>query len=316
MTVPKTLKPSAIASGRGDLDTLPDPLRPRENENDRAYAAFLLWCLSEPSERSKRLIGSSLSCGEANVRMWSKKYGWDRRLVQVPDAEWHALRGFRALMDLQNGAGQVAALRLAMDVVLDRAGYASVRHKVAAERQGEDTDTVATSQPAVDADAPKQGKQAPTSAFSTPLSDNELSMVDPSSYMRRLRSGILQDHLKPEDVRRQILLIDATLGYIARKVQSGELRVQVSDIPQLLKARALLTGLPTEQVAVAAHLQVQHQHTHEVAVESARMAEGRKNGGDALLSAMQEEVAELSTILRAVPRGRAQIIDATVKDEA
>jgi len=52
---------------------------------------------------------------------------------------------------------------------------------------------------------------------------------------------------------------------------------------------------------------VQHTHTHEVAQESARLADARKRGGPALLSAMQQEVAELSTILGAVPRQ--QVVD-------
>jgi hypothetical protein len=328
MVMPRTPKvPSApkVASEREELNGLPEPLRPRESENDRAYAAFLLWCLSEPSERSKRLIGSALNCGDANVRMWASKYAWDRRLVQVPDAEWHALRGYRALMDLQPGSAKVAALQLAMDVVLDRAGFASVRHQVSAERQGHGTQgvdptvrtpaTVPNEEPSeagVEAAPPIEPKRKPPetavqSPFSTPLSDAELGQLDPQEYVRKLRRKVLANHLRDEDVRRQVLLIDATLGLIAKKVQSGELRVQVSDIPQLIKARALLTGLPTEQVAVAGQVQVQHTHTHEVVQESARLAEARKRGGPALLTAMQDEVTELATILQAVPR--AQVID-------
>lgn len=314
-----TPAPPTPAVERGELDSLPEPLRPRENENDRAYAAFLLWCLSEPTERSKRLIGTALQCGDGNVRLWASRFAWDRRLVQVPDAEWHALRGYRALMDLQPGAAKVAALQVAMDVVLDRAGFASVRHQVAAERQGAGTQGVdpAVKRPAAPAPAPApppgpDGQPAPAQpakapAFATPLSDAELGQLDPQQYVAKLRRKVLANHLRDEDVRRQVLLIDAVLGLIAKKVQSGELRVQVSDIPQLIKARALLTGLPTEQLAVAGQVQVQHTHTHEVAQESARLADARKRGGPALLSAMQQEVAELSTILGAVPRQ--QVVD-------
>ena len=325
MARPKKLSEPRLAPPKGELETLPEPLRPRENENDRAYAAFLLWCMSTPDERSKRLIGSALGCGDANVRLWASNHAWERRMVQVPNAEWEALRAYRALMDLQPGSTKMAAMRLAMDVVLDRAGFASIRHQVAAERNGVGTQGVDPTVPppppppapvaaaaAPDAPvqpAPKQSEHT-TTAFRTPLSDNELTTLDPATYMRKLRSRVLENHLRDEDVRRQVLLIDATLGLIAKKVQSGELRVQVSDIPQLLKARALLTGLPTEQVAMAAQVQV--QHTHEVVVESARMADARKRGGSALLSAMQDEVAELGTILRAVPR--TQVLDVAVED--
>lgn len=324
-----TPAPPTPAAERGELASLPEPLQPRQAENDRAYAAFLLWCLSEPTERSKRLIGSALNCGDANVRLWASRFAWDRRLVQVPDAEWHALRGYRALMDLQPGSAKVAALQLAMDVVLDRAGFAAVRHQVSAERQGAGTQGVDPAvQPAAPpaaplpaaAPAPAQADTATVDAkrppapppFATPLSDAELGQLDPQEYVRKLRRKVLANHLRDEDVRRQVLLIDATLGLIAKKVQSGELRVQVSDIPQLIKARALLTGLPTEQVAVAGQVQVQHTHTHEVAQESARLADARKRGGPALLAAMQTEVAELATILQAVPR--AQVVDVHVED--
>ena len=284
----------------GQLASVAEPLQPRENENDRAYACFLLWCMSTTDERSKRLIASAMGMGDANVRMWASKFAWDRRQVMVADAEWEALRAYRLLMDLQAGSAQMIALRLAMDVVLDRAGFASLRHQIAAERQGEGTQGADPAvQPDPPAPAPPCGKPV-SPAFKTPLSDQELTTLNPQAYMQKLRNRMLEDHLRPEDMRKQVLLIDAVLGLIAKKVQSGELRVQVSDIPQLLKARALLTGLPTEQVAMAAQVQV--QHTHEVIVESARMADARKRGGAAMLAAMQLEVGELATILQAVPR--------------
>jgi hypothetical protein len=96
-----------------------------------------------------------------------------------------------------------------------------------------------------------------------------------------------------------VLLIDAVLGLVAKRVQTGELKVSVRDIPQLLKARALLTGLPTEHVAV--QQQVQHEHHH--VVESVRMQQARKSGDETtLVAAMRDEVDELQAILQAVPK--------------
>ena len=119
--------------------------------------------------------------------------------------------------------------------------------------------------------------------------------------------------MRPEDLRRQVLLIDAVLGLIAKRVQDGSLQVKVSDIPQLLKARALITGLPTEQVAVA--VQHDHQHDHNLVVESARMVEARKQGGSAVLAAMQEELSELTTIIGAIPvQANSTIIDITPEE--
>ena len=118
--------------------------------------------------------------------------------------------------------------------------------------------------------------------------------------MRDLSAQVMRDHLRTEDIRRQVLLIDAVLGLIAKKVQTGDLDVKVSDIPSLLKARAMITGLPSEQTPQQVVPQQVHQHLH--LVESARMQEARKtNDGGTILQAMQQEVQELSVILSAVP---------------
>jgi hypothetical protein len=321
--MPTNQKPRAPTPDTADLrlpfGVLPEPLQPRTSENDRAYGAFLLFCMQAPAERSLRLLGKALNCSDGTIRYWKKKHAWERRMTTARNTEWEALRGYRLLMDLQASAGHVAALRVAMDVVLDRAGYAQLRHAVHAQRQGRpagptDHDQVPTDKPGTPEAAttsspsakpgtgtktttgPQDAQHGPTAAFRTPLSDNELETLDAAEHMRQLRAKVLTDHLRPEDVRRQVLLIDAVLGMIAKKVGDGSLDVKVSDIPQLLKARALLTGLPTEQVAMAV------RHQHEVVVESARIADGRAKGGNALLVAMQEELIELNTIIGAVPR--------------
>ena len=130
--------------------------------------------------------------------------------------------------------------------------------------------------------------------------------------MRELGTRIRTNHLREEDLKKQILLIDAVLGLVARRVQSGELQVRVSDIPSLLKARALLTGLPTEQVAV--HAQVQHEVHHTV--ETLRMRTAKENGGGekAVVQAMREDVEELRVILDSLPQEQT-VIDIEVNDE-
>jgi len=156
-----------------------------------------------------------------------------------------------------------------------------------------------TEAPARTTAAPAQpGSAAAPPAVRSPLSDNELREMDVEAHYRRVRDHVLTNHLRPEDVRRQVQLIDGTLGLIAKKVASGELEVKVSDIPALLKARAMLTGLPTERVAV----QQQHQHEHHVVVESTRMRDARPLGEHAVLAAMQTELTELQVIIDAVPR--------------
>lgn len=328
---------------------VPGPLQPRESENDRAYCAFLLSCMQ--AERSNRKIAKAMGISDGTVRFWRKRHTWERRRVTTKEPEWEALRAYRLLMDLQDSATQVAALRVALDVVLDSTGFASVRHAVAAQRQGvaagparHDLDPMQKpgtapssvqdlqapySPPAAQAGPAHPGSpaeqpgtpagaagsaaapQPPPAAAApparrSPLSDNELSQVDVEAHYRRVRDHVLTQHLRPEDVRRQVQLIDGTLGLIAKKVASGELEVKVSDIPALLKARAMLTGLPTERVAV----QQQHQHEHTVVVESARMRDARPLGEHALLAAMQTELTELQVIINAVPRTVLDVVPA------
>ena len=142
-----------------------------------------------------------------------------------------------------------------------------------------------------------------TSQLTTP----ELEHLDVSRHMRDLREKVMRDHLRPEDVRRQVLLIDGVLGLIARKVQDGSLRVRVSDIPPLLKARAILTGLPGEGEAVPQVESSQHLHQHVHVVESVRLRDAKKSGDSgAVLDAMSAEVQDLQVILGAIPRGGEQ----------
>lgn len=309
---PKAPQPD-VTGTRAPFASLPEPLQPRSSETDQGYGAFLLWCMMAPPERSKRLLAKALGIRDSTVRYWNTKHAWARRMALVPDAEWKALSAYRQLMDLQLGSGEAAGLRVALDVVLQRAGLAAVRHAVLAQRQGQpagppveppaaDAGGKATAAPA-GAQQPAQARPAPAAAV---LSDNELQQLDASRHLRNLRDEILREHLAVKDVKRQIMLIDACLGLIARKVQSGELEVKLSDIPQLLKARALLTGLPTEQVAV----QQTHQHQHTVVVESARMRDARTQGGTAMLAAMQDELRELNVIMGAMPRP-VEVVDVT-----
>ena len=53
-------------------------------------------------------------------------------------------------------------------------------------------------------------------------------------------------YLTDQDVARQVGLIDAALGYVARELAAGRVRVRLSDVPALIRARALITGLPTK----------------------------------------------------------------------
>jgi hypothetical protein len=288
---------------KGDLPPpqggpVPEPLVQRDTERDMAYEAMLLWAMANPEERSNRMIAQSLTTNESNVRLWKRKYGWAIRCAQVHNCEYVALDLYRRRMEEHVGTDRADGMRAGLDMLLSTAGFASLRAAVRRQRVG------LSSQLDKTAEAKEEPKKAPETAktpngYASQLAPNELEGMDSGRHMRDLGYQIKRDHLRPADIRRQVLLIDAVLGLVAKRVQTGELKVSVRDIPQLLKARALLTGLPTEHVAV--QQQVQHEHHH--VVESVRMQQARKSGDETtLVAAMRDEVDELQAILQAVPK--------------
>lgn len=291
------------AKSQGDLPPpqggpVPEPLVQRDTERDMAYEAMLLWAMANPEERSNRMIAQSLKTNESNVRLWKRKYGWAMRCAQVHNCEYVALDLYRRRMEEHVGTDRADGMRTGLDMLLSTAGFASLRAAVRRQRVG------LPSQLDKSAKAKEEPVKAPEPAkrpngYASQLAPNELEQVDSGRHMRDLGYQIKRDHLRPEDLRRQVLLIDAVLGLVAKRVQTGELKVSVRDIPALLKARALLTGLPTEHVAV--QQQVQHEHHH--VVESVRMQQARKSGDETtLVAAMRDEVDELQAILQAVPK--------------
>ena len=297
---------------RGDLPTpqdsgpTPKALTQRDNEKDIAYEALLLWAMANPDERSNRTVARSVDTNESNIRMWKKKFGWAMRCAQVPNCEYIALDIYRRRMEEHVGSERADAMRAGLDILLENAGFSALRAAVRRQRVGlpNKLDETVKEKPE-EPDSP-----VVVNGYASQLAPNELEKIDSGRYMRDLAYQIKRDHLRPEDVRRQVVLIDAVLGLVAKRVQTGELKVAVRDIPSLLKARALLTGLPTEHVAV--QQQVQHEHHH--VVESVRMQQARKSGDEkTLVAAMKDEVEELQVILQAVPKN--EVIDVVGEDE-
>jgi hypothetical protein len=267
-----------------------------ERESDAAYEGMLLWAMQTPDARNQRMLAKAIGVSEGSVRYWKNTYGWSNRIACVKDSEYAALHVFRDRLKEYVGTDRAEMLRAALDIVLHTAGYARLRSEVRKQRVG------------IEQEHPEDKSRA--TAYKSELTMVELDQIDPSKYMRDLASRIRAKHLKEGDISKQVMLIDAVLGLIAKRIQSGELQVKVSDIPGLLKARALLTGLPTEQVAV--HQQVDHNHNHNVVVDTVRMQKAKTTGSDqAIIEAMKEDVAELSVILNAIPK-EAPVFDAEI----
>lgn len=51
------------------------------DENERQHEAFLLWAMQAPAKRSVRQVGKAFGCSESNVRAWTRKKEWDRRVA-------------------------------------------------------------------------------------------------------------------------------------------------------------------------------------------------------------------------------------------
>lgn len=290
--------------GRGELTPdiderrLPEPLIQRENENDNAYLAFMLYAMQTPDQRSNRLIAKSLGTAESNIRLWKSKFKWGERVASVPNVEWVALDVYRRHMEMHVGEIRADRLRLALDSVLDTAGFSTLRKAVQKQRTAQKSQLDEN----VETESENGEIEVKPNGYASRLASNEIEQIDPARYMKELGEKIRTDHLRSEDLRRQIVLIDAVLGLIAQKVKSGDLKVRVSDIPQLLKARALLTGLPTDTLMQQPQIQ-QHQHAHVHVVESVRMRDARESKNqNEILDAMRAEVDDLNVILNAVPR--------------
>lgn len=280
----------------GDVALTGRTLSQKEDEKDDAYLCFLLWCMQTPVERSNRLIARSIGVPEPTVRYWKKRHKWKARAVVVQNVEFHALKAYRQRMSELPGEVQAARLGVALDAVLEEAGFATLRRQVQRQRAGMTSQLSGT--------APKSEHQ-PAPVPVSQLVEQEMDHVDIARHLKDVREQTIRNHLRPEDVRRQVLLIDGVLGLIARKVQDGSIRVRVSDIPGLLKARALITGLPTEEHA--AHTgsvdRSQHVHQHLHVVESVRMRDARKTGKSReVIEAMTAEVEDLQVILGAIPK--------------
>ena len=96
---------------------------------------------------------------------------------------------------------------------------------------------------------------------------------------------------------RLVKLVDAAFGYFARELGAGKVKVTMSSLPMLIKARALLTGGATSRTEHTGLLDARGPNLRD----SARVADARQSGDKtALVRAMREDVAELSVILDAL----------------
>ena len=96
---------------------------------------------------------------------------------------------------------------------------------------------------------------------------------------------------------RLLKLVDASFGYFAQELKKGNVKVTMSSLPMLIKARALLTGGATSRTEHTGLLDARGVGWRD----SARVADARQSGDKtALVRAMRDDVAELAVILDAL----------------
>ena len=249
----------------------------RENESDRGYIAMLLWGIQ--GEKNAHEVSRCVGCAVASIAYWRRRFDWKARLESVPNSGYLCIELYRERLNFEPEGERRHALKAAFEVALGSAP-ASLRSYVRRESFGLD----------VMMELIEEGKRD-----AVPEVLREQGGEDPKS----LAAQVKEDYLGASDIRRQIRLIDATLGLIAKKVGDGSIKVSVRDIPALIKARALLTGLPTQSI----HVYSKQELTVK---ESPRIAAARKGGDDSLvIDALAEVVGELSVIIHAVRNSNA-----------
>ena len=247
------------------------PMRQRQGEPD----VFLLWAMQDQSDRAKSYTCALLNCSKSSMKYWVKRWAWAPRTAAVSAHEIIAFQLLQARIAEFDDPGQLILIRSAYEKTLEERAPASLRSFIRRQQRG-------VEDPPMTREAEVVSASAPTPAVRGANEDS-------------LYGKIKDKHLQVKDISRQVTLIDACLGLIAKKVQTGELKVSVRDIPALIKARALLTGLPTQNINVNSTSVIEHN----VNVQSVRVQQAATKGlGErGLVAAMKEDLEELTLIM-------------------
>ena len=122
-----------------------------------------------------------------------------------------------------------------------------------------------------------------------------------NSKLESLKSAKTQHE---KDVKRKhIMLLDASIAYIAQGLKEGDIKRQLRDLPILISLRNELLEMDSKGAKAA------------VVYESVRVKEAKDSGGD-VIEAMYEDVQELQVVIGALRNkniDRAEIFEDTKK---
>lgn len=251
------------------------PLRQLDKEVDAAYHCFLLWCIQDPQQRSISLVERSSGEPKRTIQKWKKKYGWSNRSAAVPGCEIYALQLLRARMAEYGEDVQSKLLKSGIEAVLEEAAPASLRSYVRREQQGiqDITDPL---------EVKAKNASLPTPVLPIPPEED----LDLARYVR-------DKWLTRDKLDFQVKVIDMSIGYIAKAVAEGEVKVSLRDLPPLLKARALLTGMPTDNINLNANVNVQQVESYRV-----KLAKSQRGATELdIVNAIRGDIEEISAIL-------------------
>ena len=210
-----------------------------------------------------------MNCSEGSVRYWKTKYSWVKRLNSCPQYEYVCIEIFRQIVS-ESREDEKLLLEKALEVILNDAP-STLRAYVKRQSIG-----VTSIVEAIET----------TSEAKKEVSEREKSLGE----------KIKDSFLTEKDISRQIKLIDAAMGMIVKKVQSGDIKATIKDIPSLIKARALLTGLPTQHIHVTSKSEVTVTESQRV-----QIVKSSDNYDESqVIDAIHEDLTELSVIVEAV----------------
>ena len=250
-------------------------LKQIEKESDIAYMSFLLYGIQTSNRRSNRKIAKLMQCSEGSIRYWKTKFAWKKRLDSCPQYEYVCIEIYRQIVSVSKGEERVV-LEKALDVILNDAP-ASLRAYIKRQSVG-------------------------VTSIVEAIENTQNAKQEVNEKDKSLGQKIKEQYLTEKDISRQIKLIDAAMGMIVKQVQSGTIKASIKDIPALIKARSLLTGLPTQHIHVTSQSEV-----HVVESQRVQIVKNTPNFTEqALVDAMAEDIEELSVIIESVKSSNEQ----------
>jgi len=315
-------------------------LRQRDHEPDRTYRAMLLWCMAGHDYRSIRpMLGMGAATVDAvQIKRWASKWKWAARTRVVPSVDVVAtiaysehvatipkrrdrLRAIRLLARYQDRWTSDAVGNMALE--LPSVEQPPPRLE-AVPPTAEDEPRAPQDGPVGedwDEDAPG-GPGGPTAPHGPiPAPPPEWSERAPDIAEMASVAHPLAKHNTPEKIDTLVGAVDVGIRSVLVGLQKGEIKPRLADLPRLIRARALLTGQPTQHLAVA----IADAHGAKaslVQAESVRMRQARSMRDeaaylDAALVEAEEHLAILRALRGAVPTvRRIDVIEAESEEVA